>query len=384
MAEARDQPVAEVKPLCFVVGDAELRQQVASFAAEAGLSVEQFPGLDLMRAAAAELDPQIIFLDIAFGNGPVSEAIRDMAKIKPRAIQLMSAQKIDTYDRLCAVGLARMAGDRLGLKMPQALQPPIKSEPIRKLVQELGLRRDPKKPTVTLREALDRNWLETWYQPKIFLQARRFAGAEGLIRLRHPQHGVMFPGSFLPGASEDDMLAMTEQVIATALRDWDDCYEHGVSVKLSVNTPVSALTKLPIARMVRDQRPRQSNWPGLNLEVTEDEIIHDLELANDVAGELRDHRCSLAIDDFGAGYSSLARLRQLPFRDLKIDRSYVANCNKDRVNGGMLESIIELRASVRPDVGGGGRGDLAREPQIAGHRLPDCAGLSVRQADVED
>ena len=156
-----------------------------------------------------------------------------MAKIKPRAIQLMSAQKIDTYDRLCAVGLARMAGDRRGLKMPQALQPPIKSEPIRKLVQELGLRRDPKKPTVTLREALDRNWLCPPVSAQDFPASPAVSPApKGLIRLRHPQHGVMFPGSFLPGASEDDMLAMTEQVIATALRDWDDCYEHGVSVKL--------------------------------------------------------------------------------------------------------------------------------------------------------
>ena len=198
---------------------------------------------------------------------------------------------------------------------------------------------------MTLREALDRKWLELWYQPKIFLQTRRLAGAEGLIRVRHPQHGVIFPGSFLPGASEDDMLAMTEQVIATALRDWDDCYKHGVSVKLSVNTPVSALTKLPIARMVRDQRPKQSNWPGLILEVTEDEIIHDLQLANEVAVKLSDHQCSLAIDDFGARIF----LARAPAADsvpqLKIDRSYIANCNKDRVNAGMLESYC--RASHR-------------------------------------
>ena len=129
--------MAEIKPLCFVVGEADLRQQVAPFAAEAGLSVEQFPSLDPMLAVAAELRPQIIFLDIAAGNEPVNEAIRELAKSRPRAIQLMSAQKIDTYDRVCAVGLARMAGDRMGLKMPQALSPPFKPEPIRKLVQEL-------------------------------------------------------------------------------------------------------------------------------------------------------------------------------------------------------------------------------------------------------
>ena len=343
MPRRRVEPVVEVKPLCFVVGEApELRQQVASFADEFGLDVEQFPGLDPMLTAAAERRPDLIFLDIALGSGPATEAIRGLANGKRCAIQLMSAQKIETYEQVCAVGQVRMAGDRLGLKMPQVLQPPLKPEPIRKLLQELGLRRDPSKPVVTLKEALKENWLELWYQPKISLQARRLAGAEGLIRLRHPQHGVMFPGSFLPGAGEDDMLAMTGQVIATALRDWEDCYAHGVSVKLSVNAPVSALTKLPIAQMVREQRPKESNWPGLILEVTEDEIIGDLKLANDVASELQAHNCSLAIDDFGAGYSSLARLRQLPFSELKIDRSYVANCHKDRVNAGMLESIVEL------------------------------------------
>jgi EAL domain-containing protein (putative c-di-GMP-specific phosphodiesterase class I)/CheY-like chemotaxis protein len=339
----RAKPVTEAKPLCFVVGEAaDLRQQVAAFVGEAGLRVEQFPGLAPMLEAAAEQRPALIFLDIALGSGPAIEAIRSFANGKPRAIQLISAQKVETYEQVCAVGQVRIAGDRLGLKMPHALQPPLKPDPIRKLVQELGLRRDPKKPTVTLNEALKHNWLELWYQPKISLQSRRLAGAEGLIRLRHPQHGVMFPGSFLPGASEDDMLAMTGQVIATALRDWDDCYAHGVSVKLSVNAPVSALTKLPIAQMVREQRPKEPNWPGLIIEVTEDEIIHDLKLANEVASELRAHQCSLAIDDFGAGYSSLARLRQLPFSELKIDRSYVTNCHKDRVNAGMLESIVEL------------------------------------------
>ena len=78
------------------------------------------------------------------------------------------------------------------------------------------------------------------------------------------------------------------------------------------------------------------------MEVTEDEIIHDLKIANDVADALRRFNCSLALDDFGAGYSSLARLRQLPFSELKIDRSYVSNCHLDRVNAGLCETIVEL------------------------------------------
>ena len=78
------------------------------------------------------------------------------------------------------------------------------------------------------------------------------------------------------------------------------------------------------------------------LEVTEDQIIDDLNLANEVAADLRELNCTLALDDFGAGYSSLARLRQLPFSELKIDRSYVMNCDSDPLNAGLCETIVEL------------------------------------------
>ena len=195
---------------------------------------------------------------------------------------------------------------------------------------------------ISLGDVLRQGWMELWYQPKIELHTRRLVGAEGLVRGRHPERGVLSPASFLPGASDADMIALTERVIVTALRDWENCAANGVSVKFAVNTPVSALTKLPLAQILREERPRSPDWPGLILEVTEDEIVGDLNLANDVAGALREFNCTLAIDDFGAGYSSLARLKQLPFSELKIDRSYVTDCNADRVNGGLCEVIVEL------------------------------------------
>src|SRR5262249_31009525 len=155
-----------------------------------------------------------------------------------------------------------------------------------------------------------------------------------------PTRGVLGPGAFLPGADEQTMLALTERVILTALRDWETFAAIGTSVKLSVNVPVSALLRLPLEAILREERPRAENWPGLIMEVTEDEIIHDLKIANEVADALRQFNCTLALDDFGAGYSSLARLRQLPFSELKIDRSYVSNCHIDRVNAGLCETII--------------------------------------------
>jgi EAL domain-containing protein (putative c-di-GMP-specific phosphodiesterase class I) len=199
------------------------------------------------------------------------------------------------------------------------------------------------KPKVTLAKALKRGWLEVWYQPKVSLQTGNMIGAEGLIRLRHPELGVLGPGAFLPGAGEPEMLEMTKQVIITALRDWSDCAALGMpAINLAVNVPASAFVELPIAQIIRAERPKSDQWPGLILEVTEDQIVNDLKMANEVAIELREQRCSLAIDDFGAGYSSLGRLRQLPFSELKIDRAYVTDCHRDRVKEGMLESIIAL------------------------------------------
>jgi EAL domain-containing protein (putative c-di-GMP-specific phosphodiesterase class I) len=202
------------------------------------------------------------------------------------------------------------------------------------------------KPKVTLAKALRRGWLEVWYQPKVSLQTGNMVGAEGLIRARHPELGVLGPGAFLPGAGASDMLAMTEQVIVQALRDWNDCAALGMpALNLAVNVPASAFVELPIAQIVREERPKSEQWPGLILEVTEDQIVNDLEMANEVANELRQQQCSLAIDDFGAGYSSLGRLRQLPFSELKIDRAYVTDCHRDKVKEGMLESMIALARS---------------------------------------
>jgi len=199
------------------------------------------------------------------------------------------------------------------------------------------------KPKVTLAGALKRGWLELWYQPKVSLQNQKLIGAEGLIRVRHPEIGVLPPGAFLPGASDADMLAMTERVIASALADWNECAAAGLpSIRLAVNVPANAFVQLPITQMIRELKPRSPEWPGLILEVTEDQVVNDLKMAQEVANELRSQGCSLAIDDFGAGYSSLARLQQLPFSELKIDRAYVTDCDSDKMNARMLETIIEM------------------------------------------
>jgi EAL domain-containing protein (putative c-di-GMP-specific phosphodiesterase class I) len=225
--------------------------------------------------------------------------------------------------------------------MLQPLSKPFKPSTIRQVVT--GVHRAERPMTVTdLDEALARNWLELWYQPKIDLRTKTLAGAEGLIRCRHPVHGILPPASFLPGASERSHAMLTEHVIVSALRDWDEIAESGVYLHTAVNTSIGALANLQLPALIREHRPNGSRWPGLILEVTESEVVKDVALMHEISTQLRIYGITFAIDDFGEGFSSFARLRELPFAELKLDRSFVKDSGIDPRNAGICETIVNL------------------------------------------
>jgi hypothetical protein len=89
-------------------------------------------------------------------------------------------------------------------------------------------------------------------------------------------------------------------------------------------------------------RPKSEQWPGLILEVTEDQIVRDIALANEIASQLRVSGITISIDDFGAGFSSFSSLRDLPFAELKVDRSFVRGCATDATNAAICQTAIDL------------------------------------------
>jgi EAL domain-containing protein (putative c-di-GMP-specific phosphodiesterase class I) len=181
------------------------------------------------------------------------------------------------------------------------------------------------RPRIEIGEALRNNWFEIWYQPKIDLKRKCLAGAEALARIRHPALGVLLPGSFLPAATEDSIQLLTEHALLSTLRAWSTFDAAGFNLHLAINVPVSVLLKLPIPAIVREYRPKADHWPGLILEVTEDQIVRDIKLAHEIATQLRISGITISIDDFGAGYSSFSSLRELPFAEIKLDSSFVKN-----------------------------------------------------------
>jgi EAL domain-containing protein (putative c-di-GMP-specific phosphodiesterase class I) len=193
-----------------------------------------------------------------------------------------------------------------------------------------------------LDEALRDARLELWYQPKIDIKQRCLAGAEALARIRHPERGVLLPASFLPGVSEDVMARLTEHALLTVLRDWTVFDEAGFNLRLAINVPVNLLDRLPIAQIVGENRPQAAYWPGLIVEVTEDQIVRDIRRSQEIAAKLRVSGISVAIDDFGAGFSSFSSLRELSFAELKLNSSFIKGCAGDPTNAAICQTAIDL------------------------------------------
>jgi len=197
-------------------------------------------------------------------------------------------------------------------------------------------------PRIVIAEALRNRWFEIWYQPKIDLKRKCLAGAEALARIRHPELGVLLPGSFQPEVDDESVAELAQQALVATLCDWSMFEEAGFNLHLAINVPVGVLLNLPIETLVKEFRPQSERWPGLLVEVTEDQIVRDLALAQKIASQLQVSGIKIAIDDFGAGYSSFSSLRQLPFAELKLDRSFVQGCATDATNAAICQTAIDL------------------------------------------
>jgi hypothetical protein len=146
----------------------------------------------------------------------------------------------------------------------------------------------------------------------------------------------------LPQASTETRARLIQHFLIRALHDWEELDSAGISVRTAVNANVDVLTNVDLTGLVRQNRPRSTSWPGLILEISENEVIRDLNLAHEIATQLRIYDITLAISNFGAGFSSFERLRELPFSELKLHPGFVAGCADDARNAGICRASIEL------------------------------------------
>ena len=326
-------------PLCFVVdSDASIRHFLSLILHGAGIDTEELPDGQSVRTALIRRPPKLVFLNIALDSADAIECVIALGRANyTGAVQLMSSRGAAVLAHVKSIG------EQHRLRMLPVLKKPFETSMVLKILQELKLGEPPTVAgRIDLDDALDHNWIEFWYQPKIDLRKKQLVGVEAFARARHPNYGVLTPRAFMPGAAEPALIRLSEKALDQALGASLNFSKLGVNLRLAINIPINALVKVPVAEIVQSHRARFDKWPGVIIDVTEEQIVSDLALAHDITKKLAPLDVRLAVDDFGRGYSSLARLKELPFAELKLDRAFVTDCGTDKVNAPLCKTVIDL------------------------------------------
>lgn len=204
----------------------------------------------------------------------------------------------------------------------------------------------------SLRRSLERDELQLLYQPQVDTTISKVIGFEALLRWHHPVLGVIAPDKFIPLAEETGLIhQIGEWVIRTACRQNKAWQDAGLSlVKVAVNLSGKQF-KAKLDQLVAEiltETGLAASW--LELELTESTLMHNAAANQELLLALSGMGCSLSIDDFGIGYSSLAYLKNFPLGRLKIDRSFVRDITTNPDDMAIAKIIIDMAQTLKMDV----------------------------------
>lgn len=185
-------------------------------------------------------------------------------------------------------------------------------------------------------------------QPKVDMQSGQVIGVEALARWQHPQQGLLTPQHFLPHIEGGELeLAFGQWSIMQALDILEDFQQQGLSLPVAVNLSPTHLQHSHFTQWMASQLQAHPRIPPrlLDLEITENAALHDMQKMSQVLKALRALGLNISLDDFGTGYSSLTYLSKLPLDSLKIDRSFVCDMLTDRAHRAIVYGVITIASS---------------------------------------
>jgi diguanylate cyclase (GGDEF)-like protein len=195
--------------------------------------------------------------------------------------------------------------------------------------------------------------MESELAEAVDLWTRRIVGAEALVRMVHPETGLVPPLEFIPLAEETGMIvAITEQVVREACRQVKAWQEEGLpSLVVAVNLSGRDFQNLALASKVSGLVREAGLDPSLvEIEITESVAMHDFQKTLHILQGLRAEGMRVAIDDFGTGYSSLAYLKRFPIQTLKIDRAFIKDMMDDPQDRAIVNAIIVMAHAMHIEV----------------------------------
>jgi diguanylate cyclase (GGDEF)-like protein/PAS domain S-box-containing protein len=233
-----------------------------------------------------------------------------------------------------------------------------------------------------LRRAIAERELVLHYQPKLDLRSKRIDRVEALVRWQHPTDGLVPPVQFIPLAEQTGLIKpLTLYVLDSALQQCRRWLDDGRSISVSVNISPRNLNDCGFPEEV-EQLLRLHDVPPecLLLEVTERGIIADPARAETTLRTLSDMGVHIALDDFGAGHSSLAFLARLPLDQIKIDRSFVTDLDTNTGNDVIVRSIISLGHQLGLEVVGEGVETMEVETRLEAYGCDLVQGFMLTPA----
>jgi len=323
--------------------DASIGRLLVRIAGMAGIEATAVSDAEAFAQRLRTDPPQIVVLDLQLGDTDGVEQMRVLADRQyAGALVLMSG-----YDSR-VLATARAVGQSLGLKIENVLEKPLRVAEVEQVLERLASASQSFSAERLLR-AIAKDELALDFQPVVSCKPNALKKLEALIRWDHPVAGRIPPGEFLPVAERDTatMDSLTDWVVGAAVNAYKVLAELGVSVPLAVNISAQNLHDLTLPDRL-EQRLRAGGMPvrHLCLEMTETAAFQDAARTMDILSRVRLKGMQLSIDDFGTGYSSLKLLRQMPFSEIKIDRSFVSDLTASRDSRAIVKSIMGLAANM--------------------------------------
>lgn len=187
------------------------------------------------------------------------------------------------------------------------------------------------------------------FQPKVCLRDRQVVGAECLLRWNDPRYGFLPPGVVITSAERYGLITpLTEQILRLAVAAVADWSRHGAKISVAVNISSRSLNTLNLPELLSSiVRQGGVETGSITLEITETGLMADHVASLEVMNRLRLKGFKLSIDDFGIGYSSMEKLKNMPFNELKVDRSFVVGAREHAIARAIVDSSVRLAHAIQ-------------------------------------